>query len=110
MFSLVQNDKLELLKTGSLQHLGGNMFAFLFHIGASSHIPEGNSTESEEDISKNNAIYFDILVICYSKKLFGFLGYANHIPILCFTLYITYYFPYNRVVVAWYATGLPSYH
>lgn len=73
MFSLVQNDKLELLKTRSLQHLGGNMFAFLFHIGASSHIPEGNSTQSEEDISKNNAIYFDILVICYSKNFLVFL-------------------------------------
>lgn len=69
MFFLVQNDKLELLKTGSLQHLGENMLAFLLHIGASSHIPEGNSTEAEEDISKNSAIYFDILVLL--EKKFG---------------------------------------
>lgn len=68
MFFLVQNDKLELLKKGSLQHLGENMLAFLLHIGASSHFPEDRSTESKEDISNNKAIYFDILVI---------LGYTN---------------------------------
>ncbi|XP_047182013.1 endoplasmic reticulum metallopeptidase 1 isoform X4 [Vigna umbellata] len=66
-----KNDKLELLKTGSLQHLGENMLAFLLHIGASSHIPEGNSTEAEEDIRKNSAIYFDILVSYYWKENLG---------------------------------------
>jgi len=80
MFFLEQNDKLELLKTGSLQHLGENMLAFLLHIGASSHIPEGNSTEAEEDIRKNSAIYFDILVSYYWKKNLVFLiceSYSN---------------------------------
>ncbi|XP_047182011.1 endoplasmic reticulum metallopeptidase 1 isoform X2 [Vigna umbellata] len=71
-----KNDKLELLKTGSLQHLGENMLAFLLHIGASSHIPEGNSTEAEEDIRKNSAIYFDILgmyMVVYRQKFANML-------------------------------------
>ncbi|ESW15697.1 hypothetical protein PHAVU_007G094700 [Phaseolus vulgaris] len=71
-----KNDKLELLKTGSLQHLGENMLAFLLHIGASSHIPEGNSTEAEEDIIKNSAIYFDILgmyMVVYRQKFANML-------------------------------------
>jgi hypothetical protein len=59
----LQNDKLELLTKGSLQHLGENMLAFLLHVGASSQFPEDSSTESKEDISNNKAIYFDILVI-----------------------------------------------
>jgi len=79
MFFLVQNDKLELLTKGSLQHLGENMLAFLLHIGASSHFPEESSTESKEDISNSKAIYFDILVI---------LGYANHMSFLCFIMYV----------------------
>ncbi|OIW06719.1 hypothetical protein TanjilG_11444 [Lupinus angustifolius] len=56
-----KNDKLELLKKGSLQHLGENMLAFLVHIGAASDFPEGNEKETDEDKSNNNAIYFDIL-------------------------------------------------
>ncbi|KAE9589161.1 putative peptidase M28 [Lupinus albus] len=56
-----KNDKLELLKEGSLQHLGENMLDFLLHIGAASDFPEGNAKETDEDKSNNNAIYFDIL-------------------------------------------------
>ncbi|CAL0320542.1 unnamed protein product [Lupinus luteus] len=56
-----KNDKLELLKEGSLQHLGENMLAFLLHIAAASDFPEGNAKETDEDKSNNNAIYFDIL-------------------------------------------------
>lgn len=66
-----KNDKLEFLKNGSIQHLGENMLAFLLHTGASSYFPEGNSTEAEEDTSKNNAIYFDILgtyMVVYRQK------------------------------------------
>ncbi|KAG5094535.1 hypothetical protein JHK84_050123 [Glycine max] len=82
---IFQNDKLELLKTRSLQHLGGNMFAFLFHIGASSHIPEGNSTQSEEDISKNNAIYFDILslIIWVTSLVMGGIPAAASLALSC---------------------------
>lgn len=97
MFFLVQNDKLKLLKKGSLQHLGENMLAFLLHIGASPHFPEGNSTAAVEDTSNNNAIYFDILVICSFKNFVGLLGYASHIPflaLLCMAC-IMYHFPYD---------------
>ncbi|TKY51584.1 Endoplasmic reticulum metallopeptidase 1 [Spatholobus suberectus] len=71
-----KNDKLEFLKNGSLQHLGENMLAFLIHVGASSHFPEENSTEAEEDMSKNNAIYFDILgtwMVVYRQKFANML-------------------------------------
>ncbi|KAL1295251.1 hypothetical protein HN51_056140 [Arachis hypogaea] len=71
-----KNDKLELLKKGSLQHLGDNMLAFLLHIGASADFPVGNATESEDDISNNNAIYFDILgtyMVVYRQKLANML-------------------------------------
>lgn len=78
----MQNDKLELLKKGSLQHLGENMLAFLLHIGAASNFPEVNATEAEEDTINNNAIYFDILVLSSCKKFVDLLGYANH-ALLC---------------------------
>ncbi|KAL6501104.1 hypothetical protein OROHE_025301 [Orobanche hederae] len=56
-----KNDKLELLKPGSLQHLGENMLAFLLHAAASSSLPEGKGMESDTKSSKDKAIYFDIL-------------------------------------------------
>ncbi|XP_058749744.1 uncharacterized protein LOC131622723 [Vicia villosa] len=71
-----KNDKLELLKKGSLQHLGENMLAFLLHVGASSHFPEHSSTESKEDMSNNKAIYFDILgtyMVVYRQKFANLL-------------------------------------
>lgn len=79
LFFLVQNDKLELLKKGSLQHLGENMLAFLLHAGAS-NFPEVNSTETEEDRSNNNAIYFDILVITAVKTSVFFLVMTTIFP------------------------------
>lgn len=68
-FPLMQNDKLELLKSGSLQHLGENMLAFLLQIAASSHLPKGNATEEEGSTGQNNAIYFDILVYIHNCKI-----------------------------------------
>lgn len=55
----MQNDKLELLKPGSLQHLGENMLSFLIQVAASSHLSKGND---EENTVQNAATYFDILV------------------------------------------------
>lgn len=52
-----KNDKLKLLKPGSIQHLGENMLAFLLHT-AVSQLP--NDKEMEAD-GKDPAIYFDIL-------------------------------------------------
>lgn len=59
----IQNDKLTLLKPGSLQHLGENMLAFLLRAAASTNLPGGKATESEEKSYQDAAIYFDILVL-----------------------------------------------
>lgn len=56
-----KNDKLKLLKPGSLQHLGDNMLAFLLHTAATPHLPKGKPMEAEGKTSPDNAIYFDIL-------------------------------------------------
>nr|GMD30216.1 endoplasmic reticulum metallopeptidase 1 isoform X1 [Ipomoea batatas] len=56
-----KNDKLSLLKPGSLQHLGENMLAFLLRAAASTNLPGGNATESEGKSSQDTAIYFDFL-------------------------------------------------
>ncbi|KAH7520932.1 hypothetical protein FEM48_Zijuj08G0198200 [Ziziphus jujuba var. spinosa] len=74
-----KNDKLELLKSGSLQHLGENMLAFLLQIAASSHLPKGNATEEEESADQNNAIYFDIMgtyMVVYRQR-FGSMLYNS---------------------------------
>lgn len=58
----VQNDKLKLLKPGSLQHLGENMLAFLLKVATSAHLPKGKATDSRGKSDQDTAIYFDILV------------------------------------------------
>lgn len=56
-----KNDKLKLLKPGSLQHLGDNMLTFLLHAAALSHIPNGKEMEADQKNGRDSAIYFDIL-------------------------------------------------
>lgn len=58
----MQNDKLKLLKMGSLQHLGENMLAFLVHSAAFSHIPNDKDTAAGHEAGQDTAVYFDILV------------------------------------------------
>lgn len=58
----MQNDKLKLLKPGSLQHLGENMLAFLLQAASSADLPRGKTTESDQNLTGETAIYFDILV------------------------------------------------
>ncbi|XP_076936281.1 uncharacterized protein LOC143603348 [Bidens hawaiensis] len=53
-----KNDKLKLLKPGSLQHLGENMLAFLLHTAASSQL---SKVKVNEKTDTDAAIYFDIL-------------------------------------------------
>ncbi|WZZ26480.1 hypothetical protein YC2023_009881 [Brassica napus] len=53
-----KNDKIELIKPGSLQHLGENMLAFLLRVGSSSDLPKDKTLETS---SSDAAIYFDIL-------------------------------------------------
>lgn len=56
-----KNDKLKLLKPGSLQHLGENMLAFLLKVATSAHLPKGKATDSRGKSGQDTAIYFDIL-------------------------------------------------
>lgn len=58
----MQNDKFELLKSGSLQHLGENMLAFLLQVARSSDLPKSSAMEEEENTGRSSAIFFDILV------------------------------------------------
>ncbi|CAL5407297.1 unnamed protein product [Camellia sinensis] len=66
-----KNDKLQLLKPGSLQHLGDNMLAFLVHAAASSHIPNGKEMDAFQKTGQDTAIFFDILgtyMIVYHQR------------------------------------------
>ncbi|CAH9055161.1 unnamed protein product [Cuscuta epithymum] len=67
-----KNDKLTLLKPGSLQHLGENMLAFLLKAAASTDLPGGGmATESEGKSNQDTAVYFDILgtyMIVYRQR------------------------------------------
>lgn len=71
-----KNDKLKLLKPGSLQHLGDNMLAFLLHAAAHSHIPDGKEIEADQKNGRDFAIYFDILgtyMITYRQSFANWL-------------------------------------
>ncbi|KAL5569318.1 hypothetical protein UlMin_025893 [Ulmus minor] len=71
-----KNDKLELLREGSLQHLGENMLAFLLKIGTSSSLPEASVMEGEEITGQTRAIYFDILgtyMVVYRQRFANLL-------------------------------------
>ncbi|KAL0452159.1 UNVERIFIED_CONTAM: Vacuolar membrane protease [Sesamum latifolium] len=71
-----KNDKLKLLKPGSLQHLGENMLAFLLHAAASPSLPKGKATESDIESSQDKAIYFDVLgtyMITFRQRLANML-------------------------------------
>ncbi|XP_048135040.1 endoplasmic reticulum metallopeptidase 1 isoform X2 [Rhodamnia argentea] len=69
-----KNDKLELLKSGSLQHLGENMLAFLLQIASSPDLSGVQRTKDEGISASSSAIYFDILglyMVLYHQ------GFAN---------------------------------
>lgn len=68
-----KNDKLKLLKLGSLQHLGENMLAFLLHTASSSQLSKMAANEKRED---DTAIYFDILgtyMVVFRQRLANML-------------------------------------
>ncbi|MCL7037503.1 hypothetical protein MKW94_024799 [Papaver nudicaule] len=67
-----KNDKIELLKPGSLQHLGENMLAFLLETAGSSNIPKEKTVETGKDTREDQAIFFDILgsyMVVYRQRL-----------------------------------------
>ncbi|KAL8218251.1 hypothetical protein R6Q57_021624 [Mikania cordata] len=71
-----KNDKLKLLKPGSLQHLGENMLAFLLHTAASSQLSKGEAMAVNEKIDSDAAIYFDILgtyMVVFRQRLANML-------------------------------------
>ncbi|KAJ9553834.1 hypothetical protein OSB04_017879 [Centaurea solstitialis] len=71
-----KNDKLKLLKPGSLQHLGENMLAFLLHTAASSQLSKGNAMAANEKSDGDTAIYFDILgtyMVVFRQRLANML-------------------------------------
>lgn len=65
----MQNDKLSLLRPGSLQHLGENMLAFLLQTATSSYVPKGKAMDTE-DKDQNWAVFFDVLVYNYKFNNF----------------------------------------
>ncbi|XP_010493169.1 PREDICTED: endoplasmic reticulum metallopeptidase 1-like isoform X1 [Camelina sativa] len=56
-----KNDKIELIKPGSLQHLGENMLAFLLRVASSSDLPKDKTLQDEEKANPDSAVYFDVL-------------------------------------------------
>lgn len=91
----LQNDKIELLKPGSLQHLGENMLAFLVRVGLSSDLPKDNTLHGEEKSNPDSAVYFDILVI---SELILLLLYIKICTYIYFFLYhVLMYFLYSCV-------------
>lgn len=71
-----KNDKLDLLKSGSLQHLGENMLAFLLRIASSPHLPKSKDMDKELKTGHDTAIFFDILgtyMIVYSQRFASML-------------------------------------
>jgi hypothetical protein len=59
---LLQNDKMELLKPGSLQHNGENMLAFLVHAASSPKFMKDAHQAKQESTEEKKAIFFDVLV------------------------------------------------
>ena len=62
LLSFVQNDKIEFLTPGSLQHNGENMLAFLLHAASSPKFMEDAHEAKQESVEQKKAIFFDILV------------------------------------------------
>ncbi|CAA6655257.1 unnamed protein product [Spirodela intermedia] len=66
-----KNDKLELLKPGSLQHLGENMLPFLLEVGRSSYLSKDNKLDTEKGTGPGQTVFFDVLgmyMVVYSRR------------------------------------------
>ncbi|XP_050210391.1 uncharacterized protein LOC126660769 [Mercurialis annua] len=71
-----KNDKLELLQSGSLQHLGENMLAFLLRIGPIPHLPKEKPTSDDGKSGHDTAIFFDIMgtyMVVYNQRFASML-------------------------------------
>lgn len=71
-----KNDKLKLLKPGSLQHLGDNMLAFLLQAGTSSQFKKEMAADAEKGSHQTPTIFYDVLgmyMVVYSARLANLL-------------------------------------
>lgn len=71
-----KNDKLKLLKPGSLQHLGENMLAFLLEASTSPNLHKKLAVKAEGSTGKSQPIFFDVLgmyMVVYSQKFASML-------------------------------------
>ncbi|KAF7002706.1 hypothetical protein CFC21_018151 [Triticum aestivum] len=67
-----KNDKMELLKPGSLQHNGENMLAFLLHAASSPKFMKDAHQAKQESTEQKKDIFFDILgkyMVVYPQRL-----------------------------------------
>ncbi|TKW05487.1 hypothetical protein SEVIR_7G179300v4 [Setaria viridis] len=67
-----KNDKMKLLKPGSLQHIGDNMLAFLLHSAASPNFLKNAQEQKKENTEQNKVVFFDILgkyMVVYPQRL-----------------------------------------
>ncbi|XP_066369448.1 uncharacterized protein [Miscanthus floridulus] len=67
-----KNDKMTLLKPGSLQHIGDNMLAFLLHSAASPKFLKDAQQRKQGNTEQDKAVYFDILgkyMVVYPQRL-----------------------------------------
>ncbi|WVZ90740.1 hypothetical protein U9M48_037013 [Paspalum notatum var. saurae] len=92
-----KNDKMRLLKPGSLQHIGDNMLAFLLHSAASAKFLKDAQQRKQGNTEQDKAVFFDILLKHYSVRTIANFGFVK------FILQCTD-FPLYAVVVAF---GLP---
>ncbi|XP_020584845.1 LOW QUALITY PROTEIN: endoplasmic reticulum metallopeptidase 1 [Phalaenopsis equestris] len=85
-----KNDKLKLLKPGSLQHLGENMLAFLILLHAARSPDVGKMTVESDRKEESKSIYFDVLgmyMIVYSQRLASML--SNSVMLQALLLWTT---------------------
>ncbi|GLJ53167.1 hypothetical protein SUGI_1133080 [Cryptomeria japonica] len=70
-----KNDKLDLLKPGSLQHLGDNMLALLCEVLTSPHL-QNMKSHKDGHSDKQQIVYFDVVgkyMVTYSQKFANML-------------------------------------
>jgi hypothetical protein len=57
LLSSVQNDKMKLLKSGSSQHIGDNVLAFLLHAAASPKFLKDAQQRKQGNTEENKAVF-----------------------------------------------------
>ena len=103
----MQNDKLKLLKPGSLQHLGENMLPFLLQVVSSTDLPKELSDE-RGGTSEDHTIYFDVLVWQNISLTLSFCTWCVALVILWYLMMVNLqlewfpFFPSGILVICFY--------